>query len=633
MKLTTKLMLGLGLAASVFAPLLGFSVFYSARNILYTAITGSHKNMAEHTMTEVGRLLYLARRELQAIAEEETLEEWFSGDERGEYWGEDRTASIASIRRTLEEKMFLSGPWYSLCLVNLEGAVIAESDRARSGRSLSPGSAVWGAFNAARQGEVYHSDLVVPLGVGRPTVIFAAPIRAEDRPDRPVVGAVIGRYAWHAVLQLLDELDPSLRVSLLNREGTVIGTRTGDKKRILQESLLSVGLVKRALRGDHRLSDVYLCQDGTKVLGTLMPDRGFLNYRGNRWGVLIEVPTSEVFGPIFNLGRETAIVVLAIMAVSASLLFAITRRMIRPIGALTKAAQAVAAGDFDTRIEAATRDEIGFLAIAFNEMTENLKVSMTDLKASNGKLRRTQAQLVQSGKLSAVGELAAGVAHEINNPLTGVLTYALLLKGQLEDIPESIRLLLPKFSEWLDLIKLSAERCKSISDNLLAFSRQSDTKMTRVDLPDVVSRTFDLLVVHLRLKQIKLNQEIKEDLPSILGNSNQLQQVITNIVLNAVWFSENGGEISCCVNREGDMCKVAISDTGPGISPENLEKIFDPFFTTKPIGKGTGLGLSLSYGIIEDHKGRISVDSKLGRGTSFYIHLPVYTDDALFRSV
>ena len=201
------------------------------------------------------------------------------------------------------------------------------------------------------------------------------------------------------------------------------------------------------------------------------------------------------------------------------------------------------------------------------------------------------------------------------------MTYALLLKDQLEQMPEETHLRLPKFSERLDLIRLSAERCKSISDNLLAFSRQSDAEMARVDLPDLIARTLDLIAVHLRHKRIELKREIGEDLPPILGNANRLQQVFTNILLNALWFTETDGKIRLRAAREGNGCRVTICDTGTGISPEHLQRVFDPFFTTKPIGKGTGLGLSLSYGIIREHGGEIYVTSELGRGTTFCIRL------------
>ena len=302
--------------------------------------------------------------------------------------------------------------------------------------------------------------------------------------------------------------------------------------------------------------------------------------------------------------------------------------------------------------------------VVFDDITERKRLTR-ELEHSIEDLKRTQAQLVQSGKLSAVGELAAGVAHEINNPLSGVLTYAILLKEKFDCASETIRSQFPKFSEQLDMIKTAAERCKSISDNLLSFSRQSEADMSSVDISDVISKTFELIGAQLRHKRIKLNREIQNGLPSIKGDANQLQQVFTNVVLNAVYFIDQEGEI-CVKAVTGDrysvignqkpviknrlsvignklpnrlpvtddrslitdhrlpyFVEISISDTGPGIPREHLDRIFDPFFTTKPIGKGTGLGLSIAYGIIRNHNGEIMVNSLLGRGTTFVIKLPV----------
>ena len=260
--------------------------------------------------------------------------------------------------------------------------------------------------------------------------------------------------------------------------------------------------------------------------------------------------------------------------------------------------------------------------VVFDDITER-KCLTSELEANLKELKRTQAQLVQTGKMSAVGELASGVAHEMNNPLTGVLTYAVLLKETLEKAPQKIRTQLPEFPERLDLIKRSAQRCKSIADNLLTFSRQSESEMTPVDLSDVISRTFELMAAQMRQRQIKLISKIPEGLPPIRGNPNQLQHVFTNIAINAIHAMDSAGEITVCTRADGPECEVTISDTGRGIPRENLDRIFDPFFTTKPIGRGTGLGLSIAYGIIQNHGGEITVDSVVGRGTRFKIKLPV----------
>ncbi len=260
--------------------------------------------------------------------------------------------------------------------------------------------------------------------------------------------------------------------------------------------------------------------------------------------------------------------------------------------------------------------------VVFDDITEQKRL-LKELGENVSELRRTQAQLVESAKLASLGELAAGVAHEINNPLTAVLTYSVLLKEKLEKADKMIITRFPNFPEQLDLIKTAAERCKSIADNLLIFSRQSETEMTLVNVSDVISRTFDLIGVQLRRQQIRLIREIQESIPVFRGNPGQLQQVFTNIVLNAVWVMDKGGELTICAKHDGSTCEVSISDTGPGIPPGNLPRIFDPFFTTKPIGKGTGLGLSIVYGIIQDHHGEITVDSEPGKGTTFYIRLPL----------
>ena len=273
-------------------------------------------------------------------------------------------------------------------------------------------------------------------------------------------------------------------------------------------------------------------------------------------------------------------------------------------------------------LSAGEKEQRAKVLVVFDDITERKRLTR-ELEQSIEDLKRTQAQLVQSGKLSALGELAAGVAHEINNPLSGVLTYAILLKEKLERSSEAIRAQLPEFPKQLDMIKMAAERCKAISDNLLSFSRQSETDMSSVDISDVISKTFELIGVQIRHKRVKLNREIQNDLPAIQGNANQLQQVFTNIVLNAVYVIDQEGEITVCARREDSTCEISISDTGPGIPQEHLDRIFDPFFTTKPIGKGTGLGLSIAYGIIQNHGGEITVDSLLGRGTTFRIKLPV----------
>lgn len=261
------------------------------------------------------------------------------------------------------------------------------------------------------------------------------------------------------------------------------------------------------------------------------------------------------------------------------------------------------------------------MLVVFNDITEQkrLMVEMADIV---GELRRTQAQLVQSGKMSAVGELAAGVAHEMNNPLTGVLVYSDLMKQKIDGYPGEIGPNFKEFPKQLNIITAAAKRCKAISDNLLTFARQNDSQLSKTDLAEVIEKTFGLINTQLRHKRINVVKNVPER-AIVCGNAGQLQQVFTNIILNAVQSMEKDGELALNVKPGDSICEIAITDTGAGIPNENLDRIFEPFFTTKPIGKGTGLGLSIVYGIIQNHGGEITVDSAVGEGTTFTVRLRV----------
>jgi two-component system NtrC family sensor kinase len=224
-----------------------------------------------------------------------------------------------------------------------------------------------------------------------------------------------------------------------------------------------------------------------------------------------------------------------------------------------------------------------------------------------------QQQLLTSEKLASIGLLSAGVAHEINTPLTGISSYIQMLQKKLTDGP---------YAPILDKIEAQTERVGRIIKNLLAFARNpADSAFQRVDLKASLEEIVSLIDYKLRDMNIALELRL-DPLPPVTAQGERLQQVFINIILNALDAMPQGGNLRIELAAQGPEEVVRIADTGQGIKPEHLPHIFDPFFTTKGIGKGTGLGLSISYAIIQEHNGRILVDSAPGRGTTFTIVIP-----------
>jgi PAS domain S-box-containing protein len=248
----------------------------------------------------------------------------------------------------------------------------------------------------------------------------------------------------------------------------------------------------------------------------------------------------------------------------------------------------------------------------------------TDLRARinmEKRLQETHLQLVSSEKMASLGKLAAGIAHEINNPLGGILIYASLMA---EDLPEDD-------TKRGDLARIVQEtsRCKDIVKSLLEFARQTEPKMEPTDINRAITDGLFFLENQALFHNIKIIKKLDPFLPFIRGNASQLKQVLINIIVNAAEAMHGNGTLTITSYPFPDRKSITLefTDTGEGIPEENLTRIFDPFFTTKEVGKGTGLGLATSYGIVEDHGGRISVKSKVGEGTTFTIELPTYPEE------
>jgi two-component system NtrC family sensor kinase len=351
--------------------------------------------------------------------------------------------------------------------------------------------------------------------------------------------------------------------------------------------------------------------------------------------------------------------VIALLTVLVSYGFATL--FVRPVRELQQGAEKIRTGDLSQRLPIHSSDEMGELAHSFNQMAETLEEKTLGLEHRNQELARlveelkaTQHQLLQAEKMAAMGQLVSGIAHELNNPLAGVIGSAELLLTQPRNDENT--------SEGLRRIYREATRAAKIVRNLLTFARQHKPKKQSIQINKVIEETLELRAYELKTHNIQVITALAEVLPKTVADFYQIQQVLLNLINNAEQamleahgrgvltlktrlLQQSRSSTPALVSRlaldpgnvdqqnAGASIEISISDDGPGIPPENLQRIFEPFFTTKEVGKGTGLGLSICYSIIQEHGGRIYATSQVGKGATFIIELPVHTGTGVSEDV
>ena len=425
------------------------------------------------------------------------------------------------------------------------------------------------------------------------------PVQGEDG---TATGAVLAAYLFNNDFTLVDAIQKvagvdtvtiffgDLRVStnVLDEAGQrAIGTR------VSQEVFDQVLVTGEAFTGPAFVVNQWyitryepLCDRWGQVVGSL--------YVGTKQASFQQLVDS-FRGQVFLIAGAT---VLLAMLIAIPLAWSISR----PLRDLAMATQMVAQGDWSVRVPATGRGEMGLLAKSFNTMVETLQ--------------DTQERLVQKEKLASVGQLAAGVAHEINNPLGTVLLYADILYKETPEANQQQR-------EDLRMIVREATRCKAIVSDLLNFSRQNEVLAQETDLNDLLREMAEDVSQQDLYQRVELVTDLEPDLPLIQADPLQLRQIFLNLMNNAAEAMPGGGRLILRTRKgpETGFVTVQVQDTGVGISEENMKKLFTPFFTTKPIGKGTGLGLAIIYGIVKMHRGQISAQSQVGEGTTFTITL------------
>ncbi len=337
------------------------------------------------------------------------------------------------------------------------------------------------------------------------------------------------------------------------------------------------------------------------------------------WGVVVRQPTEESYAVAEQ--NLFFLVVVFIFSLLAALVLGVylARKISGPVTVLLEGVNQVAAGDLGTKIMVETGDEIGQLALAFNDMTGKLKLHMEEIDKAHSEVLKTQKQLLQSEKMAAIGQLAAGLAHEIYNPLNVISGFTEILIKQGERTGAE--------KKHLEEIYRETGRCQNLIAELLRFAKPKKSGMDLSDLGGTLKETAALVRAQAKTQGIVLSIDVPEDLPRVLADKDQMKQVFLNLLLNACQAMPSGGDLSVRAYAAPVGLAVDIQDTGVGIKAQDLQNIFNPFFTTK--AEGTGLGLALSFAVMESHGGTINVKSVEGAGAVFTLTLPLpeYTNE------
>lgn len=425
------------------------------------------------------------------------------------------------------------------------------------------------------------------------------PIRNQDG---RIIGAVLSAYLFNNDFTLVDRIKEVAGVDTVTiffgdlRVSTNVMTEKGQR---------AVGTrVSQAVR------DVVLGKGEDYVGRAYVVNEWFItryaplrDYRDNVVGSLYVGARESSFLRLVNdFNRRVVLIACICILLAGIIAVPIARFIMRPLDALVRANRRLADGDMTVRVEVAGKGELAMLSRSFNTMAETLY--------------QTQQELLHKEKLASMGQLAAGVAHEINNPLGTILLFADMLSNEAaENDPRR---------EDLKMIINETIRCRRIVADLLNFARQQEVLAQECDINDILEQVIDGVSHQPSFKSVEIASHFQSGLPLIQADQAQLMQVFVNLLNNAAEAMPGGGTITISTRRvDSQRIEIKVSDTGCGMTEENLAKLFTPFFTTKAVGKGTGLGLSIVYGIIKMHRGQITVNSQVGQGTTFTVTLPI----------
>lgn len=465
-----------------------------------------------------------------------------------------------------------------------------------------------GLLNALQSQNIFIGDVYMDEG-NQPAFELGIPF--FDR-AHTFSGGIIAKISLRSIVERISLVSGEKEeyIFLVDEQGRLIGHE--DYSQVLRHqdvrlSLPSNEVLKENAEEGFPLVRNYRSYTGEEVVGAYVP------VKGTEWAVVLEQPERYAYASFAKLKTtfefSTLGLILAVLGISLVFGLGFSRRL----ETLKQGVRRIVKGEWGITLPVKVEDEIGEVLIAFNHLSKELEHK-----------KQMEVAMRQADKMVTVGLLAAGVAHEINNPLAAIyLSVEELLErldgGKLGPAEQM------ELRRYLKTIAEQSERCSGITRQLLEFSHQSKNEETReslYDLNDLISKNLGLIQFRLRKQKIHLEENYAPDLPFLWGDGSGIQQVVFNLICNAMDAMPEGGVLSLGTECEGEWIKFSLQDSGIGIPEEHLARIFEPFFTTKPVGKGTGLGLSVCYGVIQKAQGKIEVESSEGVGTVVRVYIP-----------
>jgi len=540
--------------------------------------------IARNIAVQVEEVLGKARQTIEALAEHPIFASMDAARQR---------EALTLVTRVTE---LIDG----IAAVDLSGRVLAMDGAEPATAGLLPRDIGRYLVAGVRRGRGAHLSEVFWNSAGEPLVAINVPIKAGAETRGVLSGLIALRN--HSLGGLEDiRIGKSGYAYLVDGEGDVL---VHPQRRKVMENLRAHPPVRALLsRGEGVIE--FINQEGVAVLAAFAP------VQGAGWGVIVRQPTSESYANAVHILYVLSAVFLLSLIAALALGLHLARRISKPLTELVRGVQRVSEGDLSARLRTAGDDEIARLGTAFNEMAGRLQERMAEIAKAHARVIETERRLGRSERLAAIGQLAAGLAHEINNPLNVMSGFCELL---LSKTPEE-----DSRRAQLEEIARECGRCQRLVEDLLDYAKPKEPRRAPVRLRELIGETANLVSARTRAQGVELQLDADPKLPPLLADADQLKQLLLNLFLNACDAMPDGGSLRVVAAVEHGDAVVRVTDTGPGIPPQQLKSVFDPFFTTKK--EGTGLGLSVCQAIAESHGGSLEARSD-DLGASFILRIP-----------